>query len=187
MGTKNTCNDVRWWLLPSGVPPSSPVHILVLRTNRVDWVCDDGARNKRHVLRTTHRSASLTHHPDGAGCTSRAPSLVWPFHIVRFLCGHSEPRLPAAMQERLLSARHPSTRRPRRRFCSNAIGPTDSNWQSAHHICIFPSHPADITNPPEKEKRTVLTCLSYCRCLRRGHLVIRATESAAKCLIAIGK
>jgi hypothetical protein len=32
---------------------------------------------------------------DSAGYTSRAPSLVWPFHIVRFLCGHSEPRLPA--------------------------------------------------------------------------------------------
>ena len=116
----------------------------------------------------------------------------------RLLCGRSTlyascvvtlnlACLPAAMQERLLSARHPSARRPWRPSCSNAIGPTDFNWHGAHHICIFPSHPVDITNPPEREKRTVLTCLSYCRRLRRGHLVVRAMESAAKCLIAIGK
>ena len=169
-----------WCGAPRGVP--TQLHPCTSRLfGRIEWTgyAINGIRNKIRLLRTARRSASLVHHPDGAGCTSRAPSCVVTLNL---------PRLPAiAIQGRLLSARHPSARRPWRPSCSNAIGPTDSNWQGAHHICIFPSHPVDITNPPEREKRTVLTCLSYCRRLRRGHLVVRAMESAAKCLIAIGK
>ena len=49
--------------------------------------------SKSYTLRIGTRLLCIT--TDGAKFTSHAPSLVWPFHIVRFLCDHFEPRLPA--------------------------------------------------------------------------------------------
>ena len=48
--------------------------------------------SKSYTPRIVPRLLCIT--TDGAEFTSHAPSLLWPFHIVPFLCGHFEPRLP---------------------------------------------------------------------------------------------